>query len=100
MIPEDINLFEVNGDKYPLLDKIYQQGHIVKTTLEAGDCLYIPSFYWSQSRTHAEESTIIGFTYQASSKLSEIFFEAINDGVLEKIKAAFPTVDRSDSLES
>ena len=46
-LPNDINLFEVAGDKYPLMKSMADEGYILKATLKPGDCLYIPAFYYS-----------------------------------------------------
>jgi hypothetical protein len=43
-IPEDIDLFAVNEAKYPLLKQV--ETHILKATLNGGDCIYIPAYYW------------------------------------------------------
>lgn len=43
-VPEDINLFMVNEQKYPLLGEVSK--YILKARLEKGDCIYIPAYYW------------------------------------------------------
>ena len=50
-IPDDINLFAFDHEKYPLLHQIYEEGYILAATLSPGDCLYIPAQYYAQSRT-------------------------------------------------
>jgi hypothetical protein len=48
-IPDDINLFAVDGDKYPLLEQV--SDFILKTRVDKGDCIYIPAYYWFQSQS-------------------------------------------------
>ena len=56
---------------------------ILFTTLEKGDCVYIPSLYWVHSRTQTAESMLINFTYEPVSKLANLFFKAMEDGILD-----------------
>lgn len=82
-IPEDMDLFHVNGNKYPLLQELEDDGLILKAIIKKGDCLYIPAFYYEQSQTVTKESTMLTFTYESASRLTDLFFEAINSGLLE-----------------
>ena len=81
-IPEDIDFFNVNKDKYPLLAQI--EKHILATKLKKGDCLYVPAFYWVQTRSHSEQSMFLTFGYESHSRLTDLLFDAINDGILER----------------
>lgn len=45
-VPEDVSMFVLNKDKYPLLDQVSH--YILSTKLSKGDCLYIPNFYFYQ----------------------------------------------------
>ena len=81
-IPADIDLFAVDSEKYPLLGQV--ENHILKATLEQGDCIYIPAFYWYQSKTLGEQSMLFTFGYESHSKLVDLLFDAINDGILDK----------------
>jgi hypothetical protein len=87
-IPEDLNLFDVDEYKYPLLKELEDDGLILKATINKGDCLYIPAFYYEQSRTVTAESTMLTFTYESASRLTDLFFEAINSGLLEQNQKA------------
>ena len=42
-----INFFEPRPDKYPLTNQI----NWLKTTLFPGDCMYVPAYFYVQSRT-------------------------------------------------
>ena len=77
-LPEDITLFKVDAEKYPLMDEI--KDHILGATLNKGDCIYIPSLYWEQSRTLSDRSMLITFTYETASKLTNILFTGIEQG--------------------
>ena len=46
-LPDDITLFEVDAQKYPLMDQV--KDHIQHAELGKGDCLYVPALYWVQS---------------------------------------------------
>ena len=52
-----INFFEtVDLTKYPL----FQEAKVLSVTLEAGQCLFVPTFYWMQSMSlTGEEHTVI-----------------------------------------
>ena len=80
-LPDDITFFEIDAEKYPLMDEIKDQ--ILFTKLEKGDCVYIPSLYWVHSRTLTDESMLINFTYEPVSKLANLFFKAMEDGILD-----------------
>jgi len=73
-LPIDMNLFDIVEDKYPLTKEILDDGYILTATLKTGDCLYVPAFYYSQSRTLSEESIMLHFTYPPSSVLSDLLF--------------------------
>lgn len=81
-VPEDLSLFEPNGEKYPTLSLV--EAYIQEVSLKAGDCLFVPSYHFHQLRTANEEATFIGFSYSAASKLSELFIKAVQDGLLDK----------------
>jgi hypothetical protein len=80
-VPQDINLFHVNKDKYPLLAEA--EPYILKAWLQAGDCIYIPAYYFMQTSTKSEQSIILTFGYESHSKLTDLLFDAINDGILD-----------------
>ena len=51
--------------------------HILSVTLTKGDCIYLPSLYWVQSRTLTDEAMLITFTYEPASKLVNLLFKGI-----------------------
>jgi len=58
-IPDDINLYKIDEAKYPLLKQI--EKHILKATLTAGDCIYIPVYHWFQTKSFSEQSMLLEF---------------------------------------
>ena len=83
-IPDDINLFDYDEFKYPLLAQIAEDGYIISAKLEAGDCMYIPAWYYQQSKTLSKQTIMLNYAFEESSTLTGLFFGAINEGVLEE----------------
>jgi hypothetical protein len=81
-LPEDISFFQDMPDKYPLLSEV--RGYIQSTTLKKGDCVFIPSFWFYQYKSEGKNAIFLNFFYESSSKLSELFVDAIHSGVLDK----------------
>ena len=81
-LPNDITLFNVDEEKYPLMDQT--KDHIQHVEIEKGDCLYVPSLYWMQSKTISSEAMMMTFVYETSSKLSDLLFTAIEAGILDE----------------
>ena len=48
--------------------------YILEGTLEKGDCVFAPSLWWMQTQTLGDETTMISFEYQPSSKLVDLLF--------------------------
>ena len=44
-LPQDIDLFTIKEEKYPLMAEV--KDYILETTLEKGDCIFVPSLYWT-----------------------------------------------------
>lgn len=49
VVPEDLDLFKINAEKYPLLEEVKK--YILEATLNKGDCIYVPSMWWTQFKT-------------------------------------------------
>lgn len=81
-IPEDLSLFAVDEQKYPLLKQV--EAYILKTRLHAGDCIYVPAYYWFQTKSASDLSVLLSFGYESHSRLTDLLFDAINDGILDK----------------
>ena len=79
-------MFDFDHEKYPLLHQIDEEGYILEAKLNPGDCLYIPAWYWNQSRTLSHSATLLHFRFEEASVLSNLFFDAINEGVLDEQK--------------
>lgn len=67
-IPEDVNLYKIDKEKYPLLEQV--SSYIQTVKLQKSDCIYIPAFFFMQIRSLADLSITCGFYYDSSSKLT------------------------------
>lgn len=81
-LPEDISFFVDDKEKYPLLIEV--KDYIQTTELKKGDCVYIPNFWFSQATSTKGDAILLAFTYESSSKMAELFYDAISEGILEK----------------
>lgn len=81
-IPNDIDLFNIDSEKHPMLATANE--YILNTTLEKGDCLYVPALFWMQSESLSEHTMIHTQRFGAISRLVDLLFAAIDHGsVLE-----------------
>ena len=69
----------VNTTRYPL----FQQAKVFTANVKEGDCLFVPAYYWVQSKTISDASMIINFEYESHSEMNTLLFEAIDQGILE-----------------
>jgi hypothetical protein len=99
-LPEDISLFEKNSEKYPLLADVFD--YVRSVQLGRGDCLYVPNFWFTQFVSLKNEAIFLTFMYESSSKLTELFIEAVHAGVLNKADTSLPDlgIDVSGTLKS
>jgi len=99
-VPEDISLFTRNDEKYPLLGSVFE--HVKAVKLERGDCAYVPNFWFTQHVSLNKEAIFLTFQYESSSKLTELFIEAVHAGVLNKADTSLPefSVDVAGALKS
>ena len=83
-----LNLFEKDIStikKYKLL----KPSNIFETEIEEGGCLYIPQYYWFQTKTlssedsKVDESIILTFDYDSSSQIVDELILAVDHGILE-----------------
>ena len=76
-----VDLFNPDYDMFPLM----KHSNILETTVEAGDCIFVPAQYWYQSQTKGEKKTImINYGFQPHSELFNIFFNGVDEHILEK----------------
>ena len=65
------DLFQrLNEKKYPLT----QYAEVLQVKLVPGQCLYVPAYYWVQTRTLEDHSVMLNFEYEAHSELATLFF--------------------------
>ena len=84
-----INLFKPDFDKYSSAKYIH---HFYQESLQPGDCLYIPAYYFFQVSGLANEqpqkgdykssAITVSFHYRPHSKLLMAFYDAIEKGIL------------------
>ncbi len=60
----------INKKKYPLAS----QAKIIGATLEPGQCLFVPAYYWVQSQSVTSDVTLLSFEFEPHSELSTILF--------------------------
>jgi hypothetical protein len=62
----------VNETQYPL----FSEAKILSVVAQAGQCLFVPAFYWlqSQTRTGDKHTIILSFEYESHSELLNLFF--------------------------
>ena len=80
-IPEWLSFFALDEQNYPLLKEV--EAYILDVKLQQGDCLFTPAFWWISFASNTPLSTFMQFTYEPSSKLTELLFEAIRDGTTD-----------------
>ena len=78
-VPAALDLFKIDEVEFPLLEEVKE--YILEARLEKGDCVFIPSMYWSQYETQGDQSIILAFEYQPSSKFTDLLFKAIQEGL-------------------
>mmetsp|Transcript_981 Transcript_981/g.1762 ORF Transcript_981/g.1762 Transcript_981/m.1762 type:complete len:115 (+) Transcript_981:942-1286(+) len=86
-----INFFETDPaliSKYQLM----KLSDVYESLLTAGDCLFIPAYYWFQSSTEpvveniaqgSPESLFLTFEFEASSEMVDHLIRAIDEGILD-----------------
>lgn len=72
-----INFFNPNVKKYPWTRVV----NFLGATLNAGDCMYVPAYYYVQSKTTFQggnkESIIITQQFEAHSEMVDIMMDAL-----------------------
>ena len=82
-----LDFFNVDYTKYPLAKQV----NFVKVLLEAGDCMYVPAYFYVQSRTQTEgggESILITSQYLSHSRFVDLFMDALDADLIDGEGAA------------
>ena len=65
--------------------------NVFEATVNAGGCLFVPSYYWWQSETQLTQSSIgspesmfVSFDYEGSSIIVDKLFTALDKGILDE----------------
>ena len=69
-----VNFFEPDYEKFPLM----KNAVILEAKLEAGDCIYIPAFYYIQSETVVGESKFVTSEYAAHSQIVDMVMNSLD----------------------
>lgn len=80
--PQDtpIDFFgRIDRDKFPL----FKGARVLRATLNKGQCIYVPAYFWVQTSTVADRTIMLTFEYEAHSELTSLLFKAIDQGILE-----------------
>ena len=79
--PIDFFSNDIDTSKFPL----FLEAKVLGVTLNAGQCLFVPAFYWiqSQTKTGNEHSILVNFQFETHSELLNLLFQAIDQGILE-----------------
>jgi hypothetical protein len=79
--PIDFFSTNVDSSKFPL----YSETKVLGVTLKAGQCMFVPAFYWVQSETKTgnEHSILVNYEFETHSELLNLLFQAIDQGILE-----------------
>lgn len=74
-----LNFFDIDKEKYPYTTQV----SFLDVTLRPGDCVYVPAFYYVQSKTTYErdnqESIIVHQTYAPHSVLVDYMMSALDE---------------------
>ena len=77
-----VDFFEYSPMQWPLADEV----NFLETTLESGDCLYVPAYFWVQSQTLSEtthqfspsaRSLILTHHYESHSELVDMMMNGL-----------------------
>ena len=84
-----LDFFNINWSLYPLAGQV----NFVNATLNAGDCMYIPAYYYVQSKSTgvgglSSETIMIMEQYESHSK----FIDVVMDGIEEERVASKESV--------
>ena len=84
--PEEtpVDFFDPRPRKYPLTRYI----NWLNTTLEAGDCMYVPAYYYVQSQTVGkgirDETIMMAEQYESHSKYIDLIMAGLDQNGLEE----------------
>ena len=77
-----IDFFNIDYDHFPFA----KQFKLLEVTLEPGDCLYTPAYYYIQSKTNGEdgstEAIMITQSYESHSAFVDLMLDALEKEVM------------------
>ena len=79
-----IDFFNIDYDHFPFAKQV----NFLEVTLEAGDCLYVPAYYYIQSKTVGLqgstpiETIMIARTYESHSAFVDLMLEGLEKEIM------------------
>jgi hypothetical protein len=76
-----IDFFQPNFKKFPFAE----QARFLDVVVSAGDCLYVPAYFYVQSETvsgEGQESILVTKQYSPHSQFVDMIFDALEENVL------------------
>lgn len=73
-----LDFFNFDANKYVFT----KQAKFIDVILNAGDCMYVPAFYYIQSKTLAKESIIYTQEYAPHSQMLDMIFDGLEQEVM------------------
>ena len=66
-----------------LFNENFRDAKVHLITLQPGDCLYIPSYWWSQTLSASDKTSItVTHWYESSSSWADLIMKGITDKTL------------------
>ena len=78
-----IDFFNPDYENFPLTKQVI----FLNATLKAGDCMYVPAYYYLQSRTLTEdqgETIMIVDQYESHSQFVDLFMDGLEVDIVEE----------------
>lgn len=76
-----IDFFDVDYKRFPLATKV----NFISVTLSAGDCLYVPAYFYLQSKTLAASETILlTEQYESHSQFVDLLMDGLEYDIVEE----------------
>ena len=73
-----VDFFKVDLEKFPFAKYV----SFIDVELKAGDCLYVPAFFYLQSQTMAEETVMITLQYAPHSQILDMIFNGLDSQII------------------
>ena len=88
-LPKDacpVNLF-MSAQEMHQKFRLSLNANILDAKLDEGDCIYIPAYYYVQSKTNSDESILLSQEFEPHSQFVDLIFEAVEQGTVTDDKS-------------